>query len=205
MSLIFASLAPAALRPRRQPAAAPPAFEKVSARRSAPGTLGDRGVDRGAQPLGVESLVVEAHAGVGALDPSGDFELVAAERNHANRYACGERLLGDALAAVGDHAGSASEDRGVGHEALDPRVGGAGRTSAGSYARGRGDDGEVVGGESLEGGGDELVVALAHRGGGDQDDRPASLRRAIRDGAGGSHCGRTDERTEAGQSLRGYS
>jgi hypothetical protein len=84
------------------------------------GTFGDRGVDGGAEVLGGEAFVVEPDAGVGVLDASVDFELVAAEGHGAHRDAGRERLLGDALAAVGDDARGAGDDWRVREEARHP-------------------------------------------------------------------------------------
>ena len=101
----------------------PPALAKARAMRSAPGRLAIAAWTAVAESLGGEALVVQAHAGVGHLDPAGDVELVAAERDDAHRDAGRERLLGDALAAVGDDAGGPGDDRAVRQEPLDARVG----------------------------------------------------------------------------------
>ena len=47
-------------------------------------------------------------AAPGELHPAGHLELVTTERHRAHRYSAAERLLGDAHAAVGDHADRAA-------------------------------------------------------------------------------------------------
>ena len=72
----------------------------------------------GAQPGGGQPS-----ASVCDLDVPGNVELVATERHDAHGYARGERLLGDAHAAVADDAGRVLEDGTMRHEALDVSVG----------------------------------------------------------------------------------
>jgi hypothetical protein len=62
--------------------------------------------------------VVQPSTRIGRLDPPRHVELVAAERDDADRHAGCERLLGGALAAVADDASGVLDDRPVRQERL---------------------------------------------------------------------------------------
>lgn len=92
---------------------------------------------------------MEAHPCARDVDATGDFELVPTERDRADRDARSERLLRDALTAVGHDARRSGEDRPVCNEALHVSVGG--RVELARVERGRcGDNSDVLVSERFE-------------------------------------------------------
>jgi hypothetical protein len=116
----------------------------------------------------------QATAGGGDLDPTRDLELVAAEGHGADGDAADQCLLRRAHAPVGDGADGAVEDRAVGGEAEQARVG---RGPDAFIGRGRQgcDDVDGLIGECLQRGADQPVIALELRRSRDEDDRRLDL------------------------------
>src|SRR5438067_9038549 len=114
--------------------------------------------------------MVQAYACARDLHPSRHVELVAAEGDDAHRDARVKRLDGYAVATVAHDAGGPLEDRAVRQECLDVGVGWGMERARVERAR-RHDYCDMLIGERLEGGGDELVVSLIRRRCRDQHDR----------------------------------
>jgi len=70
-----------------------------------------------AETVGAKPVRGQPGAGLGDLDAAGDFELVAAERDGADRYSARECFLGRAHAAMGHGADRPLEYGAVRHEA----------------------------------------------------------------------------------------
>ncbi len=76
------------------------------------------------QAIGIQAFGGQAGPGIGDLDAAGDFQLVPAEWNGANRNAARQGLLGRAHSAVRHRANGAIEQRPVGKEPLHACIGG---------------------------------------------------------------------------------
>jgi hypothetical protein len=75
--------------------------------------LGQSATESVPEALRAEPPVMQPNTGVGNLDPSGDIELIAAERDDTHRYAAAERLHRYSVTAVTNDAGRPLEDRPV--------------------------------------------------------------------------------------------
>ena len=158
--------------------ATPPVASKPALTRAAPSRQASASSTAAARRAGERRRRATRVPQPACEDVGGDVELVPSPGHDADRHAEGQRLLGDAHAAVADDRVGLAQDRHVGEEAGDDRV--AGIAEARRVDPGGGDDDAVAVAQAGERRGGDRAVVLELRGAADEDQGALVLRQVDR-------------------------